>query len=758
MELSPSAHADSFCRDRLPPFALWPELHFDLTELQYPDRLNCAARLLDEAVAQHGPDRPCLLTPTERWTYGELQHRANQVAQVLTEDFGLRPGNRVLLRGPNNPWLVAAWFGVLKAGGVAVTTMPMLRAGELGELADISRPSVAVCDHRYADELEALCRPGAPEPAGPPGPADPAAAPAAAAATAAAALPVITYGGTGSADLTALCAAKDGRFDTVATAADDVALIAFTSGTTGRPKATLHFHRDVLANADTFSRHVLRPRPDDVFTGTPPLAFTFGLGGLVVFPLSVGAATLLIEQTTPLQLADLVADHGATVLFTAPTAYRAIMEAGAVDRLSGLRRCVSAGEPLPAAVWQEFHAATGLRIIDGIGATEMLHVFISAADEDIRPGATGRPVPGYRAAVVDEHGAPVPDGQPGLLAVTGPTGCRYLADPRQSSYVRNGWNITGDTYVRDADGYFWYVARSDDMIVSSGYNIAGPEVEKALLAHPHVEECAVVGAPDERRGMLVKAYVVLAAGVAADGATVRELQAHVKASIAPYKYPRAVEFVTELPRTGTGKLRRGALRERARTDARNAPPSPTEPEPSEPRQTESQRTESRPTEPPASAPPPASVPPSVLVERRVEWTDTDAAGHYHHSTVVRWVEAAEAVLLHRLGLSHLFGSTPRVHFEADYRARLWFGDTVRTELRVTKVGSASLHYAFTVRGAQGGEAAAGRMVIAHSAAHATGSTPWPDDVRDLLGAAGPQQPELLTTAEAPGGTPCASQS
>ncbi|GGQ22979.1 hypothetical protein GCM10010215_54470 [Streptomyces virginiae] len=744
MELSPSAHADSFCRDRLPPFPLWPELHFDLQELEYPDRLNCTGRLLDEAVERYGPDRPCLLTPTERWTYGELRHRANQVAQVLTEDFGLLPGNRVLLRGPNNPWLVAAWFGVLKAGGVAVTTMPMLRAGELAELADISRPSVAVCDHRYAGELQAPYRPGTPAPAGTPGPADPTAVPAPPASPelpGLAALPVLTYGGPGPGDLTALCAAKDGRFDTVATAADDVALIAFTSGTTGRPKATLHFHRDVLANADTFSRHVLKPRPDDVFTGTPPLAFTFGLGGLVVFPLSVGAATLLIEQATPLQLADLVADHGATVLFTAPTAYRAIMEAGAVDRLAGLRRCVSAGEPLPAAVWHEFHAATGLRIIDGIGATEMLHVFISAADEDIRPGATGRPVPGYRAAVVDEHGVPVPDGRPGLLAVTGPTGCRYLADPRQTSYVRNGWNITGDTYVRDADGYFWYVARSDDMIVSSGYNIAGPEVEKALLTHPHVEECAVVGAPDERRGMLVKAYVVLASGVAADGAAVRELQAHVKASIAPYKYPRAVEFVTELPRTGTGKLRRGALRERARADAdadaRHTPPGP---------------------QAPPSAPSPQPEPPSVVVERRVEWTDTDAAGHYHHSTVVRWVEAAEAVLLHRLGLSHLFGSTPRVHFEADYRARLWFGDTVRTELRVTKVGSASLHYAFTVRGEQGGEAATGRMVIAHSAAHATGSTPWPADVRDLLGAAGPQQPELLTTAQPPGGTPCASQS
>ncbi|MFG2874491.1 AMP-binding protein [Streptomyces sp. NPDC048337] len=548
MELSPSAHTDPFCRDRLPPPSLWPELHFDLPELNYPDRLNCARRLLDDAVEERGPDRPCLLTPTERWTYGELRLRANQVAQVLTEDFGLVPGNRVLLRGPNNPWLVAAWFGVLKAGGVAVTTMPLLRAAELAELHDISRPAVALCDHRHAGELEAAGLAG---------------------------LTVLTYGGPDPADLTVRCAAKDGRFATVATAADDVALIAFTSGTTGRPKATLHFHRDVLATADTFSRHVLQPCPDDVFSGTPPLAFTYGLGGLVVFPLAVGAATLLIEQATPERLADLVAEHGVSVLFTAPTAYRAILAAGAADRLAGLRRCVSAGEPLPAAVWHEFHEATGLRVIDGIGATEMLHVFLSAADEDIRPGSTGRPVPGYRAAVVDEHGDPVPDGRPGLLAVTGPTGCRYLADPRQAAYVRNGWNVTGDTYVRDGEGYFRYVARSDDMIVSSGYNIAGPEVEKALAAHPYVEECGVVGAPDERRGTIVKAYVVLREGVPVGEATVRELQAHVRGAIAPYKYPRAVEFVPELPRTGSGKLRRAELRTRARADREPGPrPAP----------------------------------------------------------------------------------------------------------------------------------------------------------------------------------------
>ncbi|MFD3946176.1 AMP-binding protein [Streptomyces sp. NPDC058579] len=549
MELSPSAHVDTFCRDRLPPASLWPELHFDLPELCYPDRLNCAERLLDDAVRRWGPDRPCLLSPTERWTYGDLLERANQVAQVLTEDFGLVPGNRVLLRGPNNPWLVATWLGVLKAGGVAVTTMPLLRVGELAELCEISRPTVAVCDHRYLEELAAI---------GTSGPA------------------VLAYGGTGEGDLVARCTAKDGRFSSVATAADDVALIAFTSGTTGRPKATLHFHRDVLANADTFSRHVLRPHQDDVFTGTPPLAFTFGLGGLVVFPLSVGASTLLIEQAAPRQLADLVAEHGVTVLFTAPTAYRAIMAADAVDRLAGLRRCVSAGEALPAAVWEEFHAATGLRIIDGIGATEMLHVFISASDDEIRPGSTGRPVPGYRARVVDEAGEPVPDGQPGLLAVTGPTGCRYMEDPRQSVYVKNGWNITGDTYIRDADGYFWYVARSDDMIVSSGYNIAGPEVEKALATHPYVEECGVVGAPDDKRGMLVKAYVILRPGVAPDGATVKELQDHVKRTVAPYKYPRSVEFVTELPRTSNGKLQRAELRKRAQHASGHPAQRPTQ--------------------------------------------------------------------------------------------------------------------------------------------------------------------------------------
>ncbi|WHT22021.1 AMP-binding protein [Crossiella sp. CA-258035] len=538
MVLSRSAHVDTFCRDHLPPREQWPELEFTLPELVYPDRLNCAVTLLDDTIARHGADRPCLLTPGgETWTYGQLRDRANQVARVLVEDLGLVPGNRVLLRGPNNPWLVACWFAVLRAGGVAVTTMPLLRAGELRALAEISKPAIALCDNRFLDDL------------------------------AAADIPAISYGGDTPADLTVRAAAKPVDFEPVRTAADDVALLAFTSGTTGRPKATLHFHRDVLANSDTFARHVLRPTAEDVFTGTPPLGFTFGLGGLVVFPLHVGAATLLLERATPAQLAEAVRAHGVTVLFTAPTAYRAILAAGHADRLRGLRRCVSAGEALPSAVWHEFQRSTGLRIIEGIGATELLHIFISAADEQIRPGATGKPVPGFRAEILDSDGKPLPDGEVGRLAVRGPTGCRYLDDERQLSYVQDGWNLTGDAYLRDADGYFWYQARTDDMIISSGYNIAGPEVENALLSHAEVVECGVVGAPDEQRGMVVHAYVVLTPGVTGDAAKVAELQEFVKSVIAPYKYPRVIEFLPELPRTTTGKLQRFRLRERAAQDS-----------------------------------------------------------------------------------------------------------------------------------------------------------------------------------------------
>jgi 2-aminobenzoate-CoA ligase len=538
MDLSPSAHVDTFCRDNLPPRELWPELVLDHPDVQYPERLNCADELLDRVIEDLGPERPCVLAPDgTRWSYGELLGRASQVAHTLVEDHGLVPGNRVLLRAPNNPWLVAIWFGVLKAGGVVIPTMPLLRPRELAAVGDIARPTLAICDHRFLDDLIAADVPG---------------------------MAVASFGGGDADDLVLAAASKPSSFESVRTAADDVAMLAFTSGTTGRPKATMHFHRDVLAIADTFSRHVLCPRPDDVFTGTPPVAFTFGLGGEVVFPLRVGASTLLVEKATPDQLADLIAEHGVTVCFTAPTAYRAMIASGQVHKLRTLRRAVSAGEHLPAATWEAFHEATGVRLIDGIGSTEMLHIFIGSSDEDIRPGSTGRPVPGYEARVVDDDGREVPDGESGRLAVKGPTGCRYLADERQRDYVRDGWNITGDTFSRDADGYFWYQARSDDMIVSSGYNISGAEVEEALATHPDVLECAVVGVPDTARGSLVKAYVVLATGAAGAGAAkVRELQDHVKAQIAPYKYPRQVEFIDRLPRTSTGKVQRFRLRDLA---------------------------------------------------------------------------------------------------------------------------------------------------------------------------------------------------
>jgi 2-aminobenzoate-CoA ligase len=449
----------------------------------------------------------------------------------------------VLLRAPNNPWLVAVWLGVLKAGGVVVLTMPLLRQAELVTMIELTKPDLAVCDHRFTDDLVA------------------------ARDSADAGLRVLAYGGDADDDLVALASAKPSTHDDVATAADDVALLAPTSGTTGKPKVTMHFHRDVLANADTFSTYVLKPTPDDIFATTAPFAFTFGLGAALVFPLHVGGAALLIEKATPQQLAQHVADHGVTVLSTAPTAYKAMVATGAAPQLASLRRMVSAGETLSKPTSDAVYEATGLRIIDGIGATEMLHIFISASDDDIRPGTTGKPVPGYVATVLDPEGNPVPDGEPGRLAVKGPTGCRYLADERQAVYVQNGWNVTGDTYIRDAEGYFWYQARSDDMIVSSGYNIAGPEVEVALLSHPDVVECAVIGVPDEARGQLVAAYVVLRPGTDPGEATQKALQDHVKSLIAPYKYPRAVVVVDELPKTLSGKLQRYRLRAEAEKQA-----------------------------------------------------------------------------------------------------------------------------------------------------------------------------------------------
>ena len=536
MDLSPSAHVDTFSRDSLPPPALWPDLEFTLPELSYRDRLNAADELLNRTIEAGGAARRCLVSPAGSWSYGQVAELAGRIARVLSEDFGLVPGNRVLLRGPNNPWLAACWLGVLKAGCVTVPTMPMLRAAELTSICAIARVQLALCDHRFTAELKAADAPG---------------------------LRIVRFGAADPDDLTVLAAAKPAGFDSIQTAADDVAMIGFTSGTTGRPKAAMHFHRDMLAVTDTFSARVLKPGPDDLFTGTPPLAFAFGVGALLLFPLRAGAASLLIERASPAELADYIAAHGATVLSTAPTAYRAMLAAGKAGQLRGLRRAVSAGEHLPEPTWNAFHQATGVRIIDGIGSTELLHFFIAAADDDFGPGSTGLPVPGYTAAVLDSDGKPVPDGEPGRLAVKGPTGCRYLNDDRQRSYVQDGWNLTGDTYIRDADGYFWYQARSDDMIISSGYSIAGPEVEEVLLSHPDVAECAVVGVPDEARGQIVKAYVVLAAGATGGEDAARELQELVKQRIAPYKYPRAVEFVATLPRTSTGKVQRFVLRQQA---------------------------------------------------------------------------------------------------------------------------------------------------------------------------------------------------
>ncbi|GAA3315813.1 AMP-binding protein [Arthrobacter ramosus] len=533
--MSTSAHVDTFTRDHLPPATTWPALEFTLPELQYPEQLNAAAVLIDDTVAHYGADRPALRTPDgEVWTYGELRLRANQAAQVLTEDFGVVPGNRVMLRGPNNPWIVAAWLGVLKAGAVVVTTMPMLRAAEIQTLIQLTKPVVALSDHRFLDDL---------------------------AAAAGAEVAVIAYGGTGLGDLASRCAAKSGEFATVQTAADDVALLGPTSGTTGAPKITMHFHRDILAIADTFGRHILQPTAEDVFAGSPPVAFTFGLGGLVIFPLRFGASALLTDRATPVELAENAAAAGATILFTAPTAYRAILKAGRGDLLSRLRIAVSAGEHLPKETWQAVYDATGVRLVNGIGATEMLHVFISATAEDSRPGATGKAVPGFRATILDEDGSELGPNQPGRLAVVGPTGCRYLDDERQSRYISHGWNITGDTFVRDEDGYFTYQSRSDDMIVSSGYNIGAPEVEAAINQHPEVMESAVVGRPDPERGTVVCAFIVLREGVDGDEAKRKEIQDFVKQTIAPYKYPRDVRFVAELPRNPSGKLQHFKLRQ-----------------------------------------------------------------------------------------------------------------------------------------------------------------------------------------------------
>lgn len=526
-----TAHTDTFAADNLPPREAWPEFVLGLPELRYPERMN-AAKVLLGGIA---PGRDAVHTPGGVWTYGELLDRANRIAGVLTEDMGLVPGNRVLLRAANTPELVAAWFGVLVAGGVVVATMPLLRKAELVKGIRKAEISHALTDTRLTEELDA----------------------------ARGECPVLrnimTFGPEG--ELEERMAAKPSVFEAVETSAEDVAIIAFTSGTTGEPKGCVHSHRDLLAVCDTFGKYVLDAGPDEVFTGTPPLAFTYGLGAYTLFPMRVGASTMPIEKPGLDEVLAAI-ERGATTVFTAPTAYRALLEKVGDADISSLRKCVSAGESLPKATSDAWFEKTGIRITDGIGSTEMLHIFIASSGGDVRPGSTGRPVPGYEAMVADDEMLPLPAGEVGRLAVRGPTGCRYLDDVRQAEYVVDGWNLTGDAYVMDGDGYFWFQARTDDMIVASGYNISGPEVEAALMAHDAVSECAVVASPDEERGTVVKALVVAREGVWTDAALIEELQSFVKAGIAPYKYPRAVEFVDELPKTPTGKIQRFLLRER----------------------------------------------------------------------------------------------------------------------------------------------------------------------------------------------------
>ena len=535
-----TAHVDTFALQHLPPRDLWPDFIFTRPELQYPARLNCVSYFLDRWVEQGHGDAPCAISPSASYSYRELQVLVNRIANVLVGKLGLVTGGRVMLRSANNPMMVAVYLAIIKAGGIVVATMPLLRAKELSYPIEKAEIALALCDGRLSDEME-KARAAAPR------------------------LTHVVYWGTGATDsLEALIADASPEFEAVDTASDDTCLIAFTSGTTGDPKGTMHFHRDMLAVCDGYARNVLRARQEDRFIGSPPLAFTFGFGG-VLFPMHIGASFVVLEKTTPDDLLAAIEQYKTTVCFTAPTAYRAMIGKLAGRDISSLRKCVSAGETLPKPTFDAWLKATGIKLMDGIGSTEMLHIFISATEDAIRPGATGKPVPGYEAKIVDDSGNDVPPGTMGNLAVRGPTGCRYLADERQRKYVRNGWNITGDTYVMDGDGYFWYQSRSDDMIVSAGYNIAGPDVEAALLTHPAVAECGVVGAPDESRGMIVKAYVVAAPGVAPDVQLANELQEHVKREIAPYKYPRAIEFVAQLPKTETGKLKRFALRQLAQS-------------------------------------------------------------------------------------------------------------------------------------------------------------------------------------------------
>ncbi|MGE0351481.1 AMP-binding protein [Hydrogenophaga sp.] len=541
----PSAQADHFVHDRLPPPGQWPELRFDRPELQLPDQVNAVQALFERALAAGHGDRPLLRSDERTLSYAQAQAEVNRIANALTGELGLVPGNRVLLRGGNSVAMALAWLATVQAGLIAVATMPLLRAKELGAIIAKAQPSLALCDVKLQDELRAALA-ADPDHAGMP-------------------LRVFNTGGTdGSQSLEALAARQPERATPCPTAATDIALLAFTSGTTGTPKAAVHTHRDVLAACETWPRHVLRATPEDIVLGSPPLAFTFGLGGLLVFPMWAGASVYFPSiPYTPEAMVQLIGRVGATICYTAPTFYRQMAPFAQRHGIGRLRISVSAGEGLPDATRQLWKDATGLEMLDGIGATEMFHIFISSPPEAVRRGAIGQVVPGYQARVVGDDGQPLPIGEVGKLAVIGPTGCKYLDEPRQTQYVKGGWNYPGDAFSQDADGYFFYQARTDDMIITAGYNVAGPEVEATLLLHPAVAECGVVGKPDDERGQIVVAYVVLKPGEAADAAQVKALQDHVKQHMAPYKYPREVVFVTTLPRTETGKLQRFALRQQA---------------------------------------------------------------------------------------------------------------------------------------------------------------------------------------------------
>ncbi|MCP4182781.1 MAG: AMP-binding protein [Hyphomicrobiales bacterium] len=535
--LGPSAHTDTFARDNLPPSNQWPELLLD--KFNYPDYLNVGYELTDAMVEKGFGDHTALIGNGRRRTYKELTDWTNRLANVLVNDLSIKPGNRILIRSANNPAMVACWLAATKAGAVVVNTMPMLRKAELDKIVNKAEIKLALCDTRMMDEV-IFC-----------------------AKESKFLEHVIGFDGTANhdAELDRAALNKSVRYSSVKTGRDDVALLGFTSGTTGEPKGTMHFHRDLLIIADGYAKEVLKVSCEDIFVGSPPLAFTFGLGGLAIFPLRFGAAATLLENATPPNMIDIIETYKATISFTAPTAYRAMM--AAMDEgadLSSLRIAVSAGETLPAPVFEEWTKKTGTPILDGIGATELLHIFISNRLDDARPASTGLPVSGYEARIIDEDGIEKPRGEVGFLAVRGPTGCRYLNDERQSNYVKDGWNLTGDAFSQGEDGTFHFAARTDDMIISSGYNIAGPEIEAILLSHEKVAECGVIGAPDEIRGHIVEAHIVIKQGVEPTESLVVELQDFVKANIAPYKYPRSIKFIEELPKTQTGKVQRYRLR------------------------------------------------------------------------------------------------------------------------------------------------------------------------------------------------------